>query len=302
MYFDGVYIGGMTLQQLRYLTAVADAHSFAQAAQACGVTQPTLSAMLAKLERELGAELFDRRRKPVQATELGQAVVARARRVLAEAAAIPALVQELREETAGDLRVGILPTIAPYLLPLLAPVFTARHPEVRLVVRELKTAEIAQQLSTGQLDLGIAATPHVALDDLPHDTLFSEAFYAFAKTPPAKPYLLPEDIDPDELWVLEEGHCFGDQVLALCELSRAHHAMSYASGSIDTLKRLVEAQGGVTVLPELALRTLGEGEMARVRPFAEPVPRREVGLVWREGFVRRRVAGLLRGVVREVVR
>lgn len=291
----------MTLQQLRYVCAVADAHSFAEAAAACAVTQPTLSAMIAKLERELGASLFDRRRKPLVSTELGRAVVLRARRVLAEAAAIPALVAELREETAGELCLGILPTIAPYLLPLLAPAFTRRHPEVRLVVRELKTAEIAAELAAGTLDLGIAATPHPALSGMAHAPLFEESFYAFAKTPPAKPYLLPEDIDPDELWVLEEGHCFGDQVLALCELSRAHHAMSYASGSIDTLKRLVEAQGGVTVLPELALRTLSAREMARVRPFAEPAPRREVSLVSREGFVRRRVAEALSKVVREVV-
>ena len=290
----------MTLQQLRYLTAVADASSFAEAAQLCGVTQPTLSAMVAKLERELDARLLDRRRKPVVPTALGRAVVARARQVLAQAASIPDLVAESRDDLTGAVELGVLPTVAPYLLPAALSTLTSRHPEVRLTIHELKTAEIAARLADGRLGLGIVAAPHPALADLHTVPLYDEAFYAYAKTPPAKRYLLPEDIDPEELWVLEEGHCFGDQVLDLCTLSRGAHALRYASGSIDTLKRLVDARGGVTVLPELAVRELRPGERDRVRAFVAPVPRRTVALAMRRDFVRRRLAGTLTAVVREV--
>ena len=290
----------MTLQQLRYLTAVSDASSFAEAALACGVTQPTLSAMLAKLERELDAPLLDRRRKPAVPTALGREVIARARQVLAQAAAIPALVAEARADLTGDVAVGVLPTVAPYLLPAVLSALTARHPEVRLTIHGLKTAEIAARLTDGRLGLGIVATPHAALADLHAEPLFEEAFYAYAKTPPAKRYLLPEDIDPEELWVLEEGHCFGDQVLDLCTLSRGAHALRYASGSIDTLKRLVDARGGVTVLPELAVRELSTAERAHVRAFVEPAPRRTVALAMRRDFVRRRLVKTLAEIAREV--
>ena len=291
----------LTLQQLRYICAVADTDSFAAAARVCGVTQPTLSAMVAKLERELGAQVFDRRRKPVATTALGAQVIARARRVLAEAASIPNLVDEAKQRVSGPLHVGLLPTIAPYLLPMFIRDFTAAHPDIDLTLSEHKTADIADRLREGTLDLGLIATPHEGLHELRTEPLFEEAFFAFAKTPPDKAYLLPADIDPDELWVLEEGHCFGDQVLNLCELSRHSHSLTYASGSIDTLKRLVLAQGGVTVLPELAVRTLPASETAHVRPFAAPAPLHTVSLAMREDYVRGRVAQVLAKAVREAV-
>ena len=283
----------MTLQQLRYLCAVDDAHSFAEAAAACGVTQPTLSAMVAKLEGELGGRLFDRRRKPVVATRLGGLVVARARRVLAEAAAIPQLVAESREALDGPLRVGILPTIAPYLLPLFIGAFTADHPEVDLTLHELTTEEIVARVREGALDIGVVATPYPGFGGLRAAPLFDEEFVAYTARAARGRYLLVEDIDPDELWVLAEGHCFGDQVLDLCALSRTSHPFTYATGSIDTLKRLVEAQGGVTVLPRLALHGLGPAELARVRPFAPPAPRRTVCLLTEHDYVRQRVVRVL---------
>lgn len=291
----------MTLQQLRYIVAIADTASFAQAAEISGVTQPTLSAMVRKLELELNATLFDRSTKPVTITEVGKLVIVRARQVLAQAESIPQAIAEAQDSLAGPLRLGILPTIAPYLLPLFLWEFATNHPDLELVIQELKTGEIATRLADGRLDLGILATPHEKARGLKIEPLFEEAFYAYAKTPPTKAYVLAEDIDPDELWVLEEGHCFGDQVLDLCALSRASQSLHYVSGSIDTLKRLVEAQGGITVLPELALRSLSKDELQRTRPFAPPTPTRAISLVMRNDFVRNRLMKALAKAVKKAI-
>jgi LysR family hydrogen peroxide-inducible transcriptional activator len=291
----------MTLQQFRYIVAIADTSSFAQAALAVGVTQPTLSAMVRKLEQELGANLFDRSTKPVIVTEIGEVVINRARRVLAEAESISQAIAEAQNSLSGPLRLGILPTIAPYLLPLFLRTFVKTYPKLELVIHELKTDEIATRLLDGRLDIGILATPHEKVQGLDIQSLFEESFYAYAKTPTSKKYLLAEDIDPDELWVLEEGHCFGDQVLDLCALSRSSHSLQYVSGSIDTLKRLVEAQGGVTVLPELALRSLSKRELKLTRPFAPPTPKRTVSLISRRNFVRTHVIEVLAKAVKDAV-
>ena len=283
----------MTLQQLRYLVAIADTNSFAEAASECHVTQPTLSAMIKKLEDELGADFFDRNRKPFGLTPLGMEVVRRARKVLAEAEAIPAFIKETQTSLSGEIRLGILPTIAPYLLPLFLAAFAKTYPDITLVIQELKTDQINARIHEGRLDLGILATPHKAIEGLSIKPLFKEEFYAYAKTPPSKKYLLAEDINPDELWVLEEGHCFGDQVLDLCALSRSSHTLHYVSGSIDTLKRLVESQGGITVLPKLATYSLNHEELLHCRQFAPPVPTREISLVCAPNFVRLRAAEAL---------
>jgi len=289
----------MTLQQLRYIVAIADSASFASAAQATGVTQPTLSAMVRKLESELNATLFDRSTKPVSTTEIGAIVINRARKVLAEAESITLAITEAQNSLSGPLRLGILPTIAPYLLPLFLRTFVKTYPDLELVIQELKTGEIVSRLHDGRLDFGILATPHEKVTGLEIESLFEEAFFAYAKTPPTKKYVLAEDIDPDELWVLEEGHCFGDQVLDLCALSRSSHTLQYVSGSIDTLKRLVEAQGGITVLPELALRSLSKKELNRTRPFAPPTPKRTVSLVMRTDFVRTQVSQVLAKAIKK---
>jgi len=291
----------VTLQQLRYIVAIADTTSFAQAAQATGVTQPTLSAMVRKLELALGATLFDRSSKPITITEMGMVVIPRARKVLAEAESISQAIAEAQDSLSGPLRLGILPTIAPYLLPLFLGTFVKTYPELELVIQELKTGEIASKLLDGRLDIGILATPHQQVQGLAVEPLFEESFYAFAKTPTTKKYLLAEDINPDELWVLEEGHCFGDQVLDLCALSRSSHSLHYVSGSIDTLKRLVEAQGGITVLPELALRSLSKRELKRTRPFAPPTPKRAISLVTRKDFARRQVTEVLAKAIKNAV-
>lgn len=283
----------MTLQQLRYLVAIADTKSFAEAAAECNVTQPTLSAMVRKLEEELGVDFFDRSHKPFTISAMGTQVVTRARRVLAEADAIPAAISEAQTSLSGELRLGILPTIAPYLLPLFLGAFAKTYPELTLIIQELKTDQINARIHEGKLDIGIVATPHDAISGLTIKSLFKEEFYAYAKTPPTKKYVLAEDINPDELWVLEEGHCFGDQVLDLCALSRNSHTLHYVSGSIDTLKRLVESQGGITVLPELATYSLSPEEMLHSRPFAPPIPMREVSLVMAQNFLRYKVVEAL---------
>ena len=292
----------MTLQQLRYLVVLAEETHFADAARRCGITQPTLSTMISRLEDELGELLFDRSSRPLRITETGQIILRQARLVLAEAEKIKSLIAESRESLEGPLRIGVLPTIAPYLLPLFLSRFSEQYPGLHLSIQELKTAELEQHLRNQSIDIAIAATPHAAItDELLTLPLYSECFFVYARHPPKKAYVLAEDISPDELWVLEEGHCFGEQVLALCALHRAHSRIDYASGSIYTLKRLVEVQGGVTVLPRLATLDMSEEELQRLRPFADPPPKRDISLVLRHDFARQRVLEVLQQSIQAAV-
>lgn len=208
----------MTLTQLKYLVAVAETGHFAEAAQRCGVTQPTLSMQLQKLERSLGIVLFDRRKKPVEPTEAGATLVAQARRVLHECARLEGLAQEARGTVTGELRLGILPTLAPYLLPLVVPRFLRRYPGVHLRVREATTAQLIGELVGNGLDLGLASDhePHAALLSQP---LFREPFVAFlAPEHRLAPHreIPTSALHVSDMWLLSEGHCLRDQTLRLC--------------------------------------------------------------------------------------
>ncbi|MBF8963667.1 LysR family transcriptional regulator [Pontibacter sp. FD36] len=289
----------MTLVQLEYLLAVDTHRHFATAAEHCFVTQPTLSMQLQKLEEELGVQLFDRSRVPVRPTELGKEVIAQARIVVAEAKKIKEIVQNQKQELSGELRVGVIPTLAPYLIPLFVTSFMEKYPDVRLVVQELLTEEIVQKLNYELLDVGLLVTPleDKSIRELP---LFYEAFVAYIN--PAHPLaqskaISPEQLDLDELWVLNEGHCFRSQVLNICNrsgsgLSGAGH-LDYKSGSLETLKRIVETQRGLTLLPELSVLDIPEEKQALVHTFQEPQPQREVSLVVHRSFLKKKLIDAL---------
>lgn len=285
----------MTLVQLEYLLAVDTHRHFSTAAEHCFVTQPTLSMQLQKMEEELGVQLFDRSRVPVRPTEVGKEVIAQARLVVAEAKKIKEIVQNQKQELSGELRVGVIPTLAPYLIPLFVTSFMEKYPEVRLVVQELLTDEIVQQLSHELLDVGLLVTPleNASIKEMP---LFYEAFVAYINPehPLAKgKTIAPEQLDMDELWVLNEGHCFRSQVLNICNRGRGAAASSgnfdYKSGSLETLKRIVETQRGLTLLPELSVLDMPQEKQALVHPFREPQPLREVSLVVHRSFLKKRL-------------
>jgi len=284
----------MNLQQLEYLAAL-DAHRhFGKAAAACYVTQPTLSMMVHKIEEELGVKFFDRSRQPIVPTEAGGRLLEQVRVILREVDRLREMAHMEEQTLTGELRLGVIPTLSPYLLPLFLPAFVEKYPSVHLKITERITETLIDSLHKGFLDAAILATPlHDPL--LKEEVLFYEAFVVYSSHSYPKEYLLPEDIDVGELWLLEEGHCFRTQILHLCELrEKQHPVVEYQSGSLETLKQLVDAQHGVTILPELALRTLTPEQLAKVKRFAAPEPMREVSLVTHRQAVKERLLEALR--------
>lgn len=295
----------MNLAQLRYVVAVDDHRHFSRAAEACRVTQPTLSTQLAKLEAELGVEIFDRSKRPVEPTDLGSLLVAQARTVLRETSRIPDLIREAEGETSGHLRVGVLPTLAPYLLPRFVSELRDAHPRLRLTVRELLTDEIVDDLGGDRLDAGIVATP-VDAPGIVDRRLFDEPFVGYVAPGhrlSGKERIRQEDLVLEDLWILDEGHCFRDQVLELCRDVRSpdgeDRPLVFESGSLETLRRLVDQGGGMTLLPRLAADDLEGDAAARIRPFAGPSPARTIRLVHRKTYLKR---GLIHAFVRGLVR
>ncbi|MDX5435693.1 MAG: LysR substrate-binding domain-containing protein [Pontibacter sp.] len=285
----------MTLVQLEYLVAVDTHRHFATAAEHCFVTQPTLSMQLQKLEEELGVQLFDRSRVPVRPTEIGREIIAQARIVLAESKKIQEIVQGQKLELSGELKIGVIPTLAPYLIPLFITSFLQKHPNVHVVVQEMLTHEIVEKLKHELLDVGLLVTPleDKSIKELP---LFYEAFVTYINPnhPLAKQQSIkPEQLDMDSLWVLNEGHCFRSQVLNICNRSgstASHNTnLDYKSGSLETLKRIVETQHGLTLLPELSVLEMPEQKRQLVHTFQEPQPLREVSLVVHRSFLKKKL-------------
>ena len=289
----------MTFIQLEYIIAI-DAHRhFADAAEHCFVTQPTLSMQVQKLEDELGIKIFDRSKQPVIPTEAGTAIIEQARRILSEKSVIAEIVQIKKGELSGELRIGIIPTLAPYLLPLFVQSFTKKFPQVKLVVNEIMTDNIIQRLREGSIDAGLLVTP-LQEKGIREHVLFYEELVAYVSKKNGvykKSYLLAQDIDPNKLWLLEEGHCFRSQIVNLCELRKASKEGShfeYEAGSIETLRRMVEMNDGITILPELATTHLTKAQMQMIRRFKRPPPMREVSLIVHRDFVKQRLMQVLK--------
>lgn len=291
----------ITHTQLQYLVAVHRYGSFSEAAVRCFVTQPTLSMQIKKLEAELGVTLFDRRRKPVQATSIGKAVIDRAYRTLREFSGIAEVVREQREDASGELRLGIIPSLGPYLLPRFIPDLLAAHPQVRLTIRELITAEMVEELRRDRLDVGIAATP-MAENGIRETPLFYEPFVGYVSPGhrlSEKKRLSTEDLLPDEVIVLDTGHCMHGQVSQLCTgpFDSGHKKaprLRFVGGSLGGLMRIVESGHGVTLLPELATKTLSPASRQLLRPFQSPTPTRELSLITHGEGVKIRLLEILR--------
>lgn len=289
----------MTLQQLEYILAV-DAHrNFIKAADSCYITQPTLSMQIQKLEDELGIKIFDRSKLPVVPTSIGQGVLEHARRVLHARNELNRFIEDQKGKISGQLRIGIIPTLAPYLLPIFVPAFIKKYPDIKLIIHELMTEHIVAYLKDEKIDAGILVTPLNEAGITEHVLFYEELMVFTSKKNRAyeKQYILPKDIDTSKLWLLEEGHCFRSQILSICELqkqSREHSGLEYEAGSLETLKRMVEISDGVTIIPELVTLQMPRNQQQLIRHFKKPVPVREVSLAVHRDFLKEKLVKALR--------
>lgn len=294
----------MTITQLEYIVAVDTYRSFVLAAEKCFVTQPTLSMQVQKLEDTLGVKLFDRSKQPVTPTEIGIEIISQARILLSESEKIKEIITDRKKELSGELKVGIIPTVAPYILPKILQGFIEKYPQVKLIVWEQTTEQIIQQLKLGIIDCGILSTPlnESSLTEIP---VFYENFVAYVSKNSnlsKKRNISPDDIDIEEIWVLNEGHCMREQVLNICQRRKSTQGFKhfeYNTGSVETLKRMVDLNNGATILPELALADLSDKNLDKVRYFKSPEPAREVSIVIQRNFLKRRMIEALKNEILE---
>jgi len=291
----------MNIQQLEYIIAVDNYRHFSKAAEASFVTQPTLSMMIQKLEEELGVKIFDRSQLPVLPTEIGKRIIDQARVAVAQVNQLKEIVQEEKGIVKGVFRLGIIPTISPYLIPKLMQVHTENKFDIRIVISELTTDQILKGLSNDSLDGGILATPlkEPIIKEYP---IYYERFFAYIspteKAIYAKNSIDENDLTSSKLWLLDEVHCFRTQILHLCNFKKRRGGsnqsiFSYEAGSIDTLINIVDKNDGLTVIPEMALSNLSEAQMKNVRPFKNSTPVREVSLITRKEYFRERLLNIL---------
>ena len=290
----------MTLQQFEYIIALEKFRHFTKAAEYCNVTQPTLSAMIQKLEDELEVKIFDRSQQPIAPTPAGLLVIKQAKEALVQAEQIKNIVQEQKQDVAGKFTLGILPTIAPYLLPRFISLLMKKYPKLELRIAEMKTHEIKRALLNGEIDAGVLADIE-DLEEYNISHLFYEQYMAYvSKSCPLyeKQLVKSSDLQNHQLWLLDEGHCFRDQMVKYCQIKSAQDSqMTYSLGSIETFMRMVESGCGVTFIPWMAVQQLSESQKELVRPFAIPVPTRHLVVATNKNFIRNTI---LTAIIEEI--
>ena len=290
----------MTLQQFEYIIALEKFRHFTKAAEYCNVTQPTLSAMIQKLEDELEVKIFDRSQQPITPTPAGLLVIKQAKEALVQAEQIKNIVQEQKQDVAGKFTLGILPTIAPYLLPRFISLLMKKYPKLELRIAEMKTHEIKRALLNGEIDAGVLADIE-DLEEYNISHLFYEQYMAYvSKSCPLyeKQLVKSSDLQNHQLWLLDEGHCFRDQMVKYCQIKSAQDSqMTYSLGSIETFMRMVESGCGVTFIPWMAVQQLSESQKELVRPFAIPVPSRHLVVATNKNFIRNTI---LTAIIEEI--
>ena len=279
----------MTLQQLEYILAVNQFRHFAKAAEYCRVTQPTLSAMIQKLEEELDTRIFDRSQQPVCPTPVGILIIEQAQKILVQANRIKNIIEEEKHSLTGTFKLGILPTVAPYLLPRFFPQLMKKYPDLDIRVIEMKTNDIKKALQTGEIDAGIVASL-AGMEELQQTPLFYEQFFVYVSRKDIlfnSEVIRTSDLNGEQLWLLDEGHCFRDQLVRFCQMKSARASqLAYHLGSMETFMRMVESGKGVTFIPELAVLQLGDIQKELVRPFAIPCPTRQIVMLTNKNFIR----------------
>ena len=290
----------MTLQQLEYILAVNQFRHFAKAAEYCRVTQPTLSAMIQKLEEELDTRIFDRSQQPICPTPVGILIIEQAQKILVQANRIKNIIEEEKHSLTGTFKLGILPTVAPYLLPRFFPQLMKKYPDLDIRVIEMKTNDIKKALQTGEIDAGIVASL-AGMEELQQTPLFYEQFFVYMSRKDIlfnSEVIRTSDLNGEQLWLLDEGHCFRDQLVRFCQMKSARASqLAYHLGSMETFMRMVESGKGVTFIPELAVLQLGDAQKELVRSFAIPCPTRQVVLLTNKNFIRHT---LLEVLVKEI--
>jgi len=275
----------MNFQQLEYVLAVHKHKHFAIAADSCDITQATLSAMIKKLEEELGILIFDRSRKPVMTTDAGIQLIEKAERILAEREEIKALKSD-NSKLQGELQIGIIPTVASTLLPLILPQVINDNPELKLDIQEVTTEQIKHLLKMDQIDIGILATP-VEDPQFEEHILYYESMMVYGVENINKNYVSSEDVRNKQVWLLEEGHCFREQAITICEIKQKdkHSSMlNFKGSSFESLIKMSTEFGGLTLIPELYFNELNEDKKARTKPFRKPIPVREISIInYRKG-------------------
>ncbi|AWG23476.1 DNA-binding transcriptional regulator OxyR [Flavobacterium faecale] len=296
----------MTITQLKYVLAVAEHKNFTLAAEKCFVTQPTLSMQIQKIEEELSITIFDRSKKPIQLTDIGQKIVNQAKNIVNEADRIQDIVEQQKGFIGGEFRLGIIPTIMPTLLPMFLSNFINKYPKVKLIIEELNTEEIITKLNNGHLDAAIAATPLME-EKIKEVVLYFEPFVAYIPENHEhfqKKEIEINDLNLDEILLLQDGHCFRDGIINLCKNSNNNDTNRFQieSGSFETLIKLADEGLGTTLLPFLHTLDLKEKDKQKLRHFVEPKPAREVSLIYPKNELKIQIIDALRSTIAGVIK
>jgi len=293
----------MNLQQLEYIVAL-DAHkNFSKAAEACFITQATLSTMVKKLEEELDLIIFDRKTLPILTTDCGKKIIEEAKQVLLHTKQLKIISSEIKDIVEGELRIGIIPTIASSLLHRILPELFKKYPQLKLSIQEITTANILKQLKTGELDVGILSTP-LKTNEFESSLLYYEKLLVYGKsTISSIKYLHPKDLVNESIWLLEEGNCLTDQIVNLCTLNKKaiNSNLNFNPNSIETLINMVDHLKGLTLIPELFYQDLPEDRKLKVKAFDSPYPVREVSLVFNRPYAKLRLLEALKTEIKALV-
>lgn len=291
----------MTLIQLEYIIAVDTYRHFIKAADDCNVTQPTLSMQIKKLEEELDVIIFDRTKQPIEPTKIGKSIIEQARTILKGATRISEMISNSRDDISGEVRIGIIPTIASYLVPLFIPKLVDKYPNLHINVEELMTHEVVEKMNLGQIDIGIVSTP-LDVDGITEIPVYFEPFVLFGSdNNKSLKTVSSRNLKLDEMWLLTDGHCFRNHVINLCGEQNyfpKNLKFGYKTGSLEVLMQFVEQNYGYTLLPYLATLNLDETRKKRLRMFKEPTPNREISIITPQGYLKDKLVEAIKYEIR----
>lgn len=291
----------MTITQLEYIVALDDLKSFSKAADFCCVTQPSLSMQIQKLESELNIVIFNRKDKPLKATIQGQEIIRQARVILKETATLKDLSKGWSNQVSGNVSIGVIPTIAPYLMPRFLSGFQQKFPDLHINISETTTANIVKEIKEGKVDIGILVTP--LGDQLVEKHLYYEELYLYSNLR-LNSGKICQSVEPENLWLLEEGHCLSSQINSICNLKSGQTLsprITYQTGSLETIVRIAEDAGGQTIIPEMLYDFLDSNKQDHVFPLPFPKPVREVSLVYSPSYARKGIIQALHNEILSVV-
>lgn len=275
----------MNIQQLEYLIAVDKFRHFGKAAQACFITQPTLSAMIQKFEDELDVKVFDRTTHPIRTTDVGAEIILQAKKIIDAVNELRNKADLLNNVLGGKLTLGIIPTVATYILPVEIFAFLSENPKVEMNVKEMTTESILKALKSGELDAGIISTPYDGASEFYQDFLFNEELmlYSSENNVSGDKYVIPQDVDVEKVWLLEEGNCLRTQFENICQLKEnvlKPKNLDFRASNINTLVQMVDRVGGISIVPELAKTQLSEPQLQKIQRFRKPFPYREISIIY----------------------